>query len=108
MQIKKILCPTDFSEAADRAFEYALFLATAHHAEVALLHVVDQLHGFSHYEILEITPKEISERLERKAHEKLEAQVAMVKGIPTAKENIREGIYRAVCLQAALNHVTKE
>ena len=91
MQIKKILCPTDFSEAAEKAFEYALFLASVHQAEVALLHVVGQLHGFEHYEILAMTPKEIAERLARKAREKLEDRVGMVKDVPAATEDIREG-----------------
>lgn len=91
MQIKKILCPTDFSEAAEKAFEYALFLATAHDAELALVHVADQLHGLTHYEILAITPMQIAEKLAKRAQEKLDALVDRVKDSITATDTLREG-----------------
>jgi nucleotide-binding universal stress UspA family protein len=71
MKIKKILYPTDFSEPAETAFEYAVFMATSHKADLALLHVVDQLHGPTYYEVLAITPMEIAEKMVRRAHKDL-------------------------------------
>lgn len=40
MNIKKVLCPVDFSETSDLALLYAISLARAFAAELAVLHVV--------------------------------------------------------------------
>jgi len=71
MEIKKILCPVDFSEISANALEYAVFLASHHHAELLLLHVVEHLHEFEHYQILVFTPQELSEKMEEHAYEAL-------------------------------------
>jgi len=98
MKIEKILFPTDFSEAADQAFESAVFLAEAHNAELMLLHVVDQLHGFTHYEILALTPMEIVEKLVKHAHENMQALIDRVKDRVTATETVREGTtWKVIC-----------
>ena len=44
LKIDKILFPTDFSETAEQALDYALFLAEQYEAELHLLHAV-VLHG---------------------------------------------------------------
>lgn len=36
---RHILCPVDFSEASDRAIQYAIALARIHHADITALHV---------------------------------------------------------------------
>lgn len=98
MKIDKILFPTDFSKAADQAFESAVFLADTHNAELILLHVVDQLHGFTHYEILALTPMEIVEKLVKHAHENMKASINRVKDRVTATETVREGsTWEVVC-----------
>lgn len=43
IEIRKILVPTDFSESAKHALGYALSLAEEFHAEVTLLHVVEEM-----------------------------------------------------------------
>ena len=43
INIKRILCPTDFSPYAGSAVRYALALARAHNAELILLHCTDSL-----------------------------------------------------------------
>lgn len=43
LTLKRILCPTDFSEAARRAFDIAIPLAEAFGAEVYVIHVVPAL-----------------------------------------------------------------
>jgi len=43
IEIRKILVPTDFSESARHALGYALSLAEEFHAEVTLLHVVEEM-----------------------------------------------------------------
>ncbi len=92
MKIGKILCPTDFSAPAEKAFEYAVFLAESQKADLALLHVVDQLHGFTYYyEILAITPMEIVARMTKRAHQDLQTLVDRVKGTVNATEAVRDG-----------------
>jgi|GEM_PF-784183 len=43
LRIRKLLFPTDFSEPAEAAWEYALALAGKFDAEVGLLHVVPEI-----------------------------------------------------------------
>jgi nucleotide-binding universal stress UspA family protein len=45
VQVKRILCATDFSSSADRAVEHAVMLAQALHAEIQLLHVYQRSAG---------------------------------------------------------------
>jgi len=39
IDIKRILCPTDFSASADHALQYAFAIAERHGATVEVLHV---------------------------------------------------------------------
>ena len=41
IEIKKILCPVDFSESSENALRYALVLAKAHDASLDLYHVLE-------------------------------------------------------------------
>lgn len=91
MEIKKILCPTDFSEVAKKAFEYAVFLASSQRAELVLLHVVDQLHGFENYEVLVLSPQEISERMEKQAYENMGSLVDQIKGAIEIETTVEHG-----------------
>jgi nucleotide-binding universal stress UspA family protein len=43
IKLKRILVPTDFSESAQHAFGYGLSFAREYHAELVLLHVVENL-----------------------------------------------------------------
>ena len=91
MKIKRILCPTDFSAIAEKAVEYAVFLASSHNAELQLLHVVDHLHGFDNYLILSMTPHEISERMEKHANEDLSEVVNQIKETVKTEKAVRHG-----------------
>jgi universal stress protein A len=46
IRIDRILCPTDFSELADHATDYACALADAFKAELHVLHVVDESYQY--------------------------------------------------------------
>src|SRR5262249_43780794 len=46
VQIKRILCPTDFSELAHAAIAYACSLAEAFGSELHVLHVVDESYQY--------------------------------------------------------------
>jgi universal stress protein A len=91
MKIKRILCPTDFSAIAEKAVEYAVFLASSHNAELQLLHVVDHLHGFDNYLILSMTPREISERMEQHANKDLSEVVNQIKETVKTEKAVRHG-----------------
>jgi nucleotide-binding universal stress UspA family protein len=41
MNLARVLCPTDFSEASAHAIDHALALASRYHARIAALHVVE-------------------------------------------------------------------
>jgi universal stress protein A len=91
MKIKRILCPTDFSAIAEKAVEYAVFLASSHNAELQLLHVVDHLHGFDNYLILSMTPDEVSERMEKHANKTLSEVVNQIKETMKIEKAVRHG-----------------
>lgn len=46
ISIRKILCPTDFSELSAHATQYAASLAEQYHAELHVLHVVDEAYQY--------------------------------------------------------------
>jgi nucleotide-binding universal stress UspA family protein len=48
--LRRILCPTDFSDDSARAVPYALSLASEHEAELTLLHVVEAVTGEAQYD----------------------------------------------------------
>ncbi|MES0363072.1 MAG: universal stress protein [Desulfobacteria bacterium] len=91
MEIKRILCPTDFSATAQKALEYAVFLASSHNAELLLLHVVDHLHGFDNYLILSLTPHEVAERMEKHAKENLSDVTNQIKETVKIEKAVRHG-----------------
>lgn len=41
VELKRVLCPVDFSESANHALDYALELSSLFKAELLLLHVID-------------------------------------------------------------------
>ena len=41
--LKKILCPTDFSENSEHAMKYALALATLSQAQLELFHDIEEI-----------------------------------------------------------------
>jgi universal stress protein A len=91
MQIKAILCPIDFSEISAKAMEYAVFLASHHHAELLLMHVVEYLQEFEHYQILVFTPQELAEEMEKQAYEELTKLAEQIKKTIKVETVVRQG-----------------
>ena len=73
--IKTLLCPVDFSQMSRAVLDYAVFMAQSHQAQLKLIHVVDQLHGFDSYKILHMTAIEITHEMERQARTQLKELV---------------------------------
>lgn len=71
--------------------EYAVFLASHHHAELLLLHVVEYLQDFEYYQILVFTPQEIAEKMEKQAHEELNKLTKQIKKIIKVETEVRQG-----------------
>ncbi|MGY3879495.1 universal stress protein [Aeromonas enteropelogenes] len=74
--IKTLLCPVDFSHMSQAVLDYAVFMAQTHQAQLKLIHVVDQLHGFDSYKILHMTAIEITHEMERQARTQLKELIA--------------------------------
>ena len=65
VNIKKILCPVDYSVSSSEAMKYAAHIAGEEGAKVYLLHVID-VRSYGHESPLDIEmPKPSSENLER-------------------------------------------
>ena len=77
--IKTLLCPVDFSQMSRAVLDYAVFMAQSHQAQLKLIHVVDQLHGFDSYKILHMTAVEITHEMERQGKAQLKDLVATLR-----------------------------
>ncbi len=81
IQLKKILCPTDFSENSDHAMKYAITMATLSQAELQLLHVVEPISYPQSTELFEPVVDEIdlTMKMEAAFQKQMEDQVAALK-----------------------------
>ncbi|MFC1815297.1 universal stress protein [Thermodesulfobacteriota bacterium] len=91
MEIKKILCPTDFSDISKNAIDWAVSLASPYHAKLWIMHAVDQLHGFEHYQILVLTPQEIAEKMDAHAKTELSKIANKIKKDITVETVVKQG-----------------
>jgi len=84
--MKRILFPTDFSEASIKAFIYALKLADAYNAEVITLHAYElpQLH----YGGLPNTLKDVYDSIELESFENYKDQIPLLRAI-AEKNNLQ-------------------
>ena len=71
--IKKILVPTDFSEASKAALKYACELADVTNGSLCILHAVEKPYPVGGYPDYYSLPQEYFEQLERSARRELEA-----------------------------------
>lgn len=71
MNINNILCPTDFSDTANKALFHAAELAVKYDATLHLVSVINEIHGFDGFQVLAITPNDIHEHMLKMTKEKL-------------------------------------
>ncbi|MCD4655708.1 universal stress protein [bacterium] len=88
--IRKILCPTDFSKSAQFSFQYAVSLASRYHASIELYHVVEPS-AYDTYRIEE-SEKTYKETILERISEQLKSTetdvhitVTMETGVPYVK-----------------------
>ena len=81
IKLKKILCPTDFSENSEHALKYALALATLSQAKLQLFHVVEPISYPRSTELFEpvLDEVELTMKMEAAYQKQLEDQVAALK-----------------------------
>ena len=73
--IKKILVPTDFSEASEAALKYACRLADGLNASLCVLHTVENPYPLGAYTEYYSPPQEFFDRCEREGRKGLEASL---------------------------------
>lgn len=71
MRTRKILWPTDFSDTAAHALSYAVEMANLYNVGLRILNVVDQLSGDENFQVLILTPEELTQGLETAAANKM-------------------------------------
>ena len=81
IKLKKILCPTDFSENSEHALKYALALATLSQAKLQLFHVVEPISYPRSTELFEpvLDEVELTMKMEAAYQKQLEDQVTALK-----------------------------
>ncbi|ALQ10066.1 universal stress protein [Pseudoalteromonas fuliginea] len=71
MRTGNILWPTDFSDTASHALQYAIEMANLYQVGIRILHIVDQPSDNENYMILAITPQELAKNMEDAAASKM-------------------------------------
>lgn len=81
IQLSKILCPTDYSGASEKAVRYAIELARRVDAQVRFLHI-DTMDGAADSDDEPYMPEEFSRMLLAEHKKGLQADVKVLKGSP--------------------------
>lgn len=77
LKIDKILCPVDFSETSDKAYDYAYSLASHYEARLYVLHVIDvSTSQLPYYNYDGLVVNSLYEELDKSAAERLRAKVS--------------------------------
>ena len=103
LAIKKILAPTDFSPASQKALEYALRLATNFDCELTLLHVLEPATSPALAKSLAAPAPTFSEAEIADAEESLRGlvHVSRTAGVPGTRSKIRKGVATHEIVEAA-------
>jgi nucleotide-binding universal stress UspA family protein len=72
MEIKKILCATDFSEGSSRALPYAVDMARRYEAKLFIVHVIPVVAKTAGWYVPHVSVDEIYQDMEKSALEELE------------------------------------
>jgi nucleotide-binding universal stress UspA family protein len=93
LKIERILCPSDFSDFSERAFDYGLSLARHYNAELFLLHVVRPvIIGYPEYAIPDSVNEFYGELREHAEEQLREFAKAHAAGGVQAKVAVEEGV----------------
>ncbi|UJF23007.1 universal stress protein [Shewanella sp. OMA3-2] len=91
MRTKTILWPTDFSETASHALQYAIEMANMYQVGIRIVHVVNQPFGDENYMILAVTAEDLANSMEQVAAEKMHSLLAKLTTSMPVETVIRRG-----------------
>jgi len=93
MEIRNILCPTDFLDGSREAVRYAVDLAKKYGARLYLLHVIHDLEKVTGWYVPHITMDELYRDIERGAREEFERIFAEeLRGVDNVEKRIVRGV----------------
>jgi len=93
MDIKNILCPTDFLEGAKQAVSYAVDIAKKYNAKLCILHVMHDLEKATGWYVPHITVDELYKDIEAGAEKELDKLYAEeLRGFSSVEHKIVKGI----------------
>ena len=101
IQIRRIVCPTDFSPTADRAVAYAAELARSFGAELTLLHVIPEMtYPLRSFGMATAFPH-LREELHKRADDELQQVKQKLGAEPKANTLLRDGDAHTQVLECA-------
>jgi nucleotide-binding universal stress UspA family protein len=93
LKIERILCPTDFSDFSERAYDYSISLARHYNAELYLLHVVRPvIIGYPEYAVPDSVTQFYGELREHAEEQLREFAKTRAIGAVQAKVAVEEGV----------------
>jgi nucleotide-binding universal stress UspA family protein len=103
IKLKRLLLPTDFSESAAHAFNYALSFAEKYAAELYLLHVIEVLPMGYAGELFPASMTQVVDEISTYARNELQklADDASRRGCPRVQQRIAQGKPAAEILRVA-------
>ncbi len=102
MEIKTILCPTDFLEGSREAVKYAVDIAKKYNAKLYLLHVMHDLEKVTGWYVPHITIDELYKDIESGAKKELDKIFAEeLRGFNNVEQKILKGIPYAEIIEFA-------
>ncbi len=102
LKIERIVCPTDFSDFSQRAYDYGLSLARHYNAELYLLHVVRPvIIGYPEYAIPDSVNEFYGELREHAEEQLREFAKVHAEGGLQAKVTVQEGVVTESILEFA-------
>lgn len=102
MEMKSILCPTDFLAGSKEAVRYAVDIAKKYGAKVCLLHVIHDLEKVTGWYVPHITVDELYKDIELGAKKELDKIFAEeLRGFTDVEQRILKGIPYAEIIKFA-------
>ena len=107
IKLKKVLVPTDFSDSARHAFSYGVSFAREYHAELVLLHVVENLTVGYASDLFPVPMAEVFQEISGYARTELQklAEEARQKGIVVSELVVQGKPSAEIIRHAAENDV---
>lgn len=104
IQIRRVLCPTDFSAPAQRAADLAAEMASRFGARLLLVHVIPELDYPTRSFGMSIAFPHLKEELRGRANEALQAERKRLGGLDQVDGELRDGVAFEQILECVKAH----